>query len=104
MRTISEETDFTRLWRIVDSGAVYVHAVMSLMDKFEWNRIAIVYNRFREFLSILVLRILKHLLSSPNKEVIFTASVRGIYRKQRFDEIAQLMKNRAGRVLIIALD
>ena len=33
LRTISEETEFTRLWRIVDSGAMYVDAVLSLMDK-----------------------------------------------------------------------
>ena len=44
------------------------------------------------------------MLNSPNKELIFTASVRGIYREQSFDEIAQFLKNRAGRVLIIALD
>ena len=45
LHTISEETEFTRLWIIVDSGAVYVDAVLSLMDKFKWNGIAIVYNR-----------------------------------------------------------
>ena len=55
LRTISEETEFTHLWRIVDSGGVYVDAVLSLMDKFKWNRIAIVYNR--QFLSIAALRI-----------------------------------------------
>ena len=55
LRTVSEETDFTRLWRIVDSGAVYVDAVMSLMDEFDWNKIAIVYNKFREFQSIVAL-------------------------------------------------
>ena len=104
LRTVSEETDFTRLWRIVDSGAVYVDAVMSLMDEFDWNRIAIVYNKFREFQSIVALRIHERVLNSPNKELIFTASVRGIYREQSFDEIAQFLKNRAGRVLIIALD
>ena len=104
LRTISEETDFTRLWRIVDSGAVYVDAVLSLMDKFNWNRVAIVYNTARQFLSIAALRIRKHMLSSPNKEVIFTSSVRRIYREQSFDEIAQSLRARAGRVLIVALD
>ena len=48
LRTISEETDFTRLWRIVDSGtgAVYVDAVLSLMNKFKWKRIAIDLDNF----------------------------------------------------------
>ena len=103
VRTISDETDFTRLWRIVDSGAVYVDAVLSIMDKFDWNRIAIVYNRNYLFLRTVALRIRTRVLSSPNKEVFFTASVRWIYRAQSFKEITQFLKNRAGRVLIIAL-
>ena len=102
--TVSEEIGFTRLWRIVDSGAVYVDAVLSIMNNFDWNRIAIVYNRARPFLRMVALRIRKRVLSSPNKEVIFTASGREIYRKQSFDEITQFLKNRAGRVLIIALN
>ena len=104
LRSISDETDFTCLWRIIDSGAVYVDAVMSLMDKFDWNRIAIVYNRGRPFLRTIALRIRTRVLSIPNKDVIFTTSVRRIYHEQSFDEIAQFLKKRAGRVLIIALD
>ena len=103
LRSVSDETDFTRLWRIVDSGAVYVDALLSIMDKFDWNRIAIVFDRSRQFLRIISTLIRARVLNSPNKEVLFTAPIRNVYREEKYEEIVQLLKKRAGRVLVIAL-
>ena len=103
LRSASEETELNRLWRIVDSGAVYADAVLSIMNKFDWNRIAIVYNRGRQFLRIVALRIRTLVLNSPNKKVLFADAVRRVYREDNFEDIVHFLKKRAGRVLIIAL-
>ena len=103
LRSTSREAKFNRLWRIVDSGAVYADAVLSLMDTFDWNRIAIVYDRSRQFLRAVALRIFTRVLSTLNKEVLFTAPIRNVYREKKYEEIVQLLKERAGRVLVIVL-
>ena len=102
-QTRSAKANFTRLWRIIDSGAVYADAVLSIMDKFDWNRIAIAYDRNWQSLRAIASRIRTRVLSSSNKEVLFTASVQNVYREEKYREIVQLLKERAGRVLIIVL-
>ena len=105
LRSFDEEVVLTRLWRIVDSGTVFANAVISIMDKFNWTKISIVYSQRHRFLSIAALRFRKLALSSGSKEIIFTVSIEGRYRarEKKFGEVVQNMKKRAGRVLLIAL-
>ena len=95
LQTRSASANFTRLWRIIDSGAVYADAVLSIMDKFDWNRIAIAYDRNWQSLRAIALRIRTRVLSSPNKKVLFTASVQNVYREEKYEEIVQFMKKKS---------
>ena len=94
---------FPHLWRFLGSATVYSDTVLALMDKYNWNRIGIVYDIGSRSYSEIAKNLNTRISNLVDKSVVFTTAVRGnanIY----FESIIENIKSLRVTVLVVILN
>ena len=96
-------SSFSHLWRLLGSGSVYVDATMALMDRFNWSRIAILYDGGSVLLRD-ISRLLQEVVQrSNNKSVIFFAELNKII-SSHLEQLVLDIRDKEATVIFAALN
>ena len=96
-------SSFSHLWRLLGSGSVYVDATMALMDRFNWSRIAILYDGGSVLLRD-ISRLLQEVVQrSNNKSVIFFAELNKII-PSHLEQLVLDIRDKQATVIFAALN
>ena len=98
----SNNYSYPNFWRVMTSASIYVHMMISLMDRYNWTKIAIIQDLETKFYTNIGELLAKQLLATPNKTFAFHGGLVGINEKLIESSIKKIQTSNSRIVFVSA--